>query len=41
MAVCPSGAITLRKGVEMTEEKCIKCGMCELVCPAGLITIRK
>ncbi|HDH41901.1 MAG TPA: 4Fe-4S dicluster domain-containing protein [Candidatus Altiarchaeales archaeon] len=41
VAVCPSGAITLRDEVEIISEKCIKCRRCEFVCPAGLITIEK
>jgi anaerobic carbon-monoxide dehydrogenase iron sulfur subunit len=39
---CPTGAITLNEqtgAIEIREQKCIRCGACEIACPFGNIFV--
>src|SRR3990172_7661595 len=38
---CPFGALTMKEGIAMVDEKCTYCGACVEVCPVSAITLEK
>lgn len=44
IAVCPTGALSWREekeSIEIDNDKCISCGLCEKECPIGAIVVAK
>ncbi|AKB81874.1 Ferredoxin [Methanosarcina barkeri 3] len=42
MGVCPKGALELvETWVEVDENTCITCGICDRICPVGAIEVMK
>ena len=44
IAVCPTGALSWneeKKSIQIDNDKCISCGLCEKECPIGAFTVAK
>ena len=44
IAVCPTGALSWneeKESIEIDNDKCISCGLCEKECPIGAIMVAK